>query len=69
MKAEAVAFLELHRFRIGDVDMAAHRPDPAALRHDHGHRLALDHGFQRDLACRPRFLDQGAAAAELVSSL
>jgi hypothetical protein len=60
-----VAFLELHRLGGGEVDMAPHRPDPAALRHDHGDRLALDHRFERDVAGRARFLDGGAAAAKL----
>src|SRR3546814_3492931 len=45
--------------------MAFHSPDPAALRHDDGDRLALDHRFQGDFARRAGFLDSRAAAAKL----
>src|SRR3546814_12180891 len=60
-----VSFLELHRLGIGEIDMAFHSPDPAALRHDDGDRLALDHRFQGAFARRAGFLDSRAAAAKL----
>ena len=37
--------------------MAAHRPDPAALRQEDGNRLLLDHRRPVDLARRAGFLD------------
>ena len=47
--------------------MTLHRPDPAALRQDHGDRLLLDHRRPIDLAGRRDFLDAGAAVvAELL---
>ena len=38
----------------GKVAMALHRPDPAALREDHGDRFLLDHRVERDVRKRPR---------------
>src|SRR3546814_5003614 len=44
--------------------MALHRANPAALRHDDGDRLALDHRLQRNVARRAGLLDQRAAFAQ-----
>ena len=61
---ERVAFLEGQRRIVGQ--MAFHRPQPAFFRHDHRHRLALDHGMVNvGQVVLGRFGELGAALADL----
>src|SRR3546814_6903611 len=64
-KGRSVPFLELELVFHAQVRMTLHRAHPAALRHDDRDGLPLDHGFQRDFACRRCFLFLRAAAAKL----